>query len=126
MKPIVPPKYRTIFRVDNCTNELLQALEPWCDKIAVDMNFSEYINTEQVNTKFNLSQRVTVHNFPNTSGGVEVKINARKFTQEDFQIIQQLSEILADSGSVGQFAIGNLSIVVHDLNSYEKELIKCE
>jgi glycosyltransferase involved in cell wall biosynthesis len=123
MKPIVPHKYRTMFRIDNCTTELLHALEPWCDKIAVDMNFSEYINSEQTNTSYNLATRVTVHNFPNTKGGVEVLINGRKFTQQDFQIIQQLSEILADSGEVGQFAIGNLSIIVHDLKTYEEDLI---
>ena len=126
MKPIIPPKYRTLFRVDNCTNELLHALEPWCDKIAVDMNFAEYITSEQVNTAYDLASRVTLHNYPNKLGGVEVKINGRKFTQQDFQIIQQLSEILADSGDIGQFAIGNLSIIVHDLKSYEKDLIVCE
>jgi len=123
MKPIIPHKYRTLFRVDNCTDELLHALEPWCDKIAVDMNFANYINSEQPNTLYDLAKRVTVHNFPNTKGGVEVLINGRKFTQQDFQIIQQLPEILADSGSIGQFAIGNLSIIVYDLKTYEKELI---
>ena len=123
MKPIIPHKYRTLFRVDNCTNELLHALEPWCDKIAVDMNFAEYITTEQVNTSYDLASRVTLHSYPNKLGGIEVKINGRKFSQQDFQIIQQLSEILADSGEVGQFAVGNLSIIVHDLKTYEKELI---
>lgn len=123
MKPIIPPKYRIIFRVSNCTEQLLQLLEPWCDLIAVDINFSGYIRSEQQNTTYDLSRRVTVHNFPNVSGGIEVKINGRKFTQHDMQTIEHLSEILADSGDIGQFAIGNLSLVIHDLKTYEKELI---
>ena len=35
----------------------------------------------------------------------------------------QLSEILKDSGEVGEFNLGNLKITIKALNTFEKELI---
>ena len=40
--------------------------------------------------------------------------------------IQQLSEIIADSGEEGSFQLGNLTITINSLKTYEKELIICE
>tara|TARA_R110002074_G_scaffold192315_1_gene358117 strand:- start:532 stop:690 length:159 start_codon:yes stop_codon:yes gene_type:complete len=46
-------------------------------------------------------------------------------TQEDFNIIQQLSEILKDSGGVGEFELGNLKITINSLTEYQNDLINC-
>ena len=40
--------------------------------------------------------------------------------------IQQLSEILLDSGEVGAFDLGNLHVTINSLNTYEKDLIICK
>jgi len=53
-----------------------------------------------------------------------VEIDGNKFTQQDYQIIQQLSAIIQDSGEIGTFELGNLKITINNLNSYEKDLIK--
>lgn len=43
MLPIVAPRYNTAFIITNCNQELIQALEPWCDEMWVDCPFEEYI-----------------------------------------------------------------------------------
>ena len=50
-----------------------------------------------------------------------------KFTQQDFQYIQQLPEILADSGEPAFHGeLGNITIEIFEkMNTYEKNLIKC-
>jgi hypothetical protein len=54
-----------------------------------------------------------------------VTIDANKFTEQDFQIIQQLPEILADSGEIAFHGeIGNLVVeIFENMNTYEKDLI---
>ena len=46
-------------------------------------------------------------------------------TQEDFGVIQQLSEILKDSGEIGEFELGNLKITINSLTEYQNDLINC-
>ena len=84
-----------------------------------------YIRLEQPNTSFDLHERVKP--FDNKKNNeILVAIDGNKFTQEDFQYIQQLSEILNDSGEIGSFELGNLYIDVIQLNKYEKDLIICK
>ena len=48
------------------------------------------------------------------------------FNQQDFQYIQQLSEILADSGEPAFHGeLGNITVEIFEkMNTYENELIK--
>ena len=56
-----------------------------------------------------------------------IQIDGSKFTQQDFGYIQQLSEIIQDSGEeTFHGEIGNLTIDIIQMNTYEKELIICE
>ena len=127
MKPIIPPKYDIGFIIKNCNNQLLAALEPWCSTIYVDEGnvltmIKNYIDLEQPNTSFDLNERVKP--FDNEKNNeILVTIDGSKFTQQDFQIIEQLPEILKDSGEIGSFELGNLHIDVIQINTYEKELI---
>jgi len=123
MKPIIPPKYNIGFEIINCTPQLLEVLEPWGDHILVDLTenyIQEYIDKEQPNTKFNLKERVNT----NKETEIRVSIDGKTFNNEDFKIIQQLTEIISDSGSKGAFGIGNLEIVINDMNEYQNNLIK--
>ena len=54
-----------------------------------------------------------------------VTINER-FNQQDFQYIQQLPEILADSGEPAFHGeLGNITVEIFKvMNTYEKQLIK--
>ena len=127
MKPIIPPKYDIGFIIKNCNNQLLAALEPWCSTIYVDEGnvltmIKNYIDLEQPSTSFDLNERVKP--FDNEKNNeILVTIDGSKFTQQDFQIIEQLPEILKDSGEIGSFELGNLHIDVIQINTYEKELI---
>ena len=52
-------------------------------------------------------------------------LNGNKFTQQDFSYIQQLSEILTDSGEPGFHGeLGNIIVEIFEtMNTYEKDLI---
>ena len=123
MKPIIPPKYNIGFIVKDCDFQTLAALEPWCDQIYVELAMlEEYIALEQKHTTFNLEDRIQPYKDEKTNN-ILVKINGRMFTQQDSSVIQNLSEILQDSGEIGEFNLGNLKITINSLETYEKELI---
>lgn len=123
MKPIVPRKYDVGFIVKNCSPELLNALEPWCDKIYVDTDRDSYVELEQKNTLCDLTERVlSIDNEKNNN--ILVEIDAKTFTNQDFELIQKLSQILDDSGQVGKFELGNLFIEVIEYKTYTDTLVK--
>ena len=125
MKPIIPSKYDVGIDISNSTPQLLETLEPWCDVIYADGDINLYIEKEQPHTILDLSQRVR-YSASTKENNIMVYIDGNTFTNQDFQIIQQLSEILADSGAIGEFELGNLKVSIKDLTTYEKQLIKCE
>ena len=124
MKPIIPPKYDIGFILKNGTPQLLETLEPWCSTIYTDNNRLNYINLEQPNTLFNLQEKVKPYD-NEKNNEILVTIDGNKFTQQDFQFIQQLSEILADSGEPAFHGeLGNITIEIFEkMNTYEKDLI---
>jgi len=123
MKPIVPNKYNIAIRIKNANKELLHALEPWCDCICVDCDFASYILEEQPNTKIDLQDRV--HSLAHLcTCDVVIDIDGKLFNNTDFEYIQKLTQILDDSGQVGDFQLGNLFITIRKVNTYTKDLIK--
>jgi len=61
----------------------------------------------------------------NEGEDIIVEIDGNNFTQQDFQIIQQLNDIIKDSGEIGEFELGNLKIEINSLTEYQNDLIKC-
>ena len=127
MKPIIPPKYDIGLIVKKCNSNLLEALEPWCNTIYIkddrQVLTTHYLDKEQPNTSFNLNERIKP--FDNKKNNeILVTIDGNKFTQQDFEYIQQLPEILKDSGEIGSFGLSNLHIDIIQINTYEKKLIK--
>jgi glycosyltransferase involved in cell wall biosynthesis len=124
MLPIVSPKYEIAFVVKNCSQELLGILEPWCDRIYVENKF-DYIESEKPNTKFDLTKRVLYinENDPAGENDIVIEFDGRRFTQSSFNIIQNLSDILTDSGSIGTFELDCFTITIQTLATYEHELI---
>ena len=59
----------------------------------------------------------------NNGSDIEVEIDGNTFTQQDFQIIQQLNAIIKDSGQVGKFKIGNVFVRINKLQERQNELI---
>ena len=128
MKPIIPPKYDIGFIVKNGSMQLLEALEPWCSIVYInDANgnqYTQYVEKEQPNTTINLSEKIKPYD-NEKNNEILVTIEGNIFNQQDFEYIQQLSEILANSGEIGSFELGNLHIDVIQINTYEKDLIIC-
>jgi glycosyltransferase involved in cell wall biosynthesis len=124
MKPIVPHKYNVAFVVRNCSEEFLGILEPWCDRIYVDNKFS-YIESEQPNTKFDLTKRVLYinENNPDLENDIVLEFNGKDFRQSSFNVIQNLSEILTDSGEIGTFELDCFKFTINQLTTYENTLI---
>jgi len=122
MKPIVPPKYDIAFRVTNCDLQALQGLEPWCSAISSDASYADWLEVEQKNTKFDMLKRVKPWNAA-LDNEVVVEFDASKLTQQSFNLIQQLSEIIQRSGEVGEFELDIFKIKIRALNTYEQKLI---
>ena len=121
--PIINPKYNIGFIVNNCSYQLLTALEPWCSTMYVDCEYVSYVKQEQVNTQFDLLDRIKPFDHEKNNE-ILVTIDGSKFTQQDFQIINQLSAIITDSGEIGEFELGNLKIEIIQMKNYINELIK--
>jgi glycosyltransferase involved in cell wall biosynthesis len=128
MKPIIPPKYDIGFIIKNGSMQLLEALEPWCSTVYMDdangNQYTQYVEKEQPNTTIDLSERIKPYD-NEKNNEILVTIEGNIFNQQDFGYIQQLSEILANSGEIGSFELGNLHIDVIQINTYEKDLIVC-
>ena len=124
MKPIIPPKYDIGFIVKNSQDvQLIEALEPWCTTIYVDASRENYLELEQKNTLYDLSEKVRSYDSEKINE-ILINIDGKLFNQQDFQTIQQLSEIIKDSGQVGEFELGNLFINIIEMNEYQDDLIK--
>ena len=54
-----------------------------------------------------------------------IRIDAKTLDPEDFKMLQILPEVIAESGEIGEFELGNMNIHIINLNTYEKDLIKC-
>lgn len=123
------PKYNIAFVVRNCNLQLLEILEPWCDRIYIENSIrsisTEYINKEQPNTNFNLFKRVLTIELNDSQGenDIVVDLDVHRLTNQDFAYIHHLSEIIADSAEPGTFELGNLLINIYSTETYEKNLI---
>jgi hypothetical protein len=123
LHPIVSHKYDIQFVVNNMIPQLIDLLEPMCDALTTDLTkevINDYISREQGYTSFDLTTRL----FTTKEHDVVVKFDARQLTQENFQILQNLSEILDNSGlEVGTYELDIFLVEVRVVQYYETDLI---
>ena len=129
--PILSPKYNIAFLVDNCGLHCLETLEPWADRIYVDEVFKtgrmwDYVEIEQENTLFDLSKRVLNRKEHDAyaENDIVVEFDASRFNKESFNLIQQLPDIIKESGEVGKFEFDIFIITIARLEERQSELIK--
>lgn len=121
MKPIVPAKYDIGIVLKGDLN-LLQALEPWASTIYFRGDTSEYISKEQPNTLYNLEERIKP--FDNEKNNeILLEVDQSTFTNQDYGIIQQLSQIIEQSGQPGKFQLGSMVLNIIQMNQYQNTLI---
>ncbi len=128
MLPIISPKYNIGIILKNGNEALVRALEIWADVLYVDEGnvptlIKNYIDSEQPNTAFDLFDRLKPYNNEKNSE-ILVELDGSNFTQQDYKIITQLSDIIKDSGSVGRFKLSNVIIEIIQMNEYQNKLIK--
>ena len=128
LKPIIPSKYDVGFIIKNANLQLIEVLEPWCSTVYCDEQFNigryaDYVEMED--TSFDLYEKFKPLD-NEKQNEILIQIDGNAFTQEDFGYIQQLSEIIQDSGEDNFHGeIGNLVIDIIKMNTYEKDLISC-
>jgi hypothetical protein len=135
MKPIISHKYNIAFVMNNGNLQVLEALEPWCDRIYTEETFNigrlqDYIEMEQSNTKFDLRKRVLIkdENDPYAENDIVVEFDTRYLTQGDVNMMYNLSDIISQTFKnaedvQGEYHLGNLKVTVTCIETYEHDLI---
>lgn len=130
MKPIVLPKYNIAYAIKGCNLQLLDTLEPWCDRIYIDdemgVLFASYYEYEHKRTSYDLHKRVHTLGYSNPFDydDIVVEIDRKTFTNQDFQALQILPDILQEQGHNGKFRLGNLTVTVLRLVDTQNSLIQ--
>lgn len=124
--PIIPRKYDIGFVVTGCNYDILNTLEPWCSTIYIEDEMqvltTHYLDAEQKNTKFNLSKRIKDSKYNTPNNDVVVKFDAKQLTNQNFQILTQLPEIINQSGEVGDFELDIFKVSIYTIATYESKL----
>ena len=110
---------------------MLYELEPWCNVIyldAVSDYMNEYREEEQPNTSFDLNERIKLYGNNKISNihDICVEFDASKLNNENFQVLVNLSEMLKDSGEIGEMEFDIFKFYIKSLKTYEKNLIVCK
>ena len=125
MKPIVPPKY-DIGIIATGGIPILEALEPWCSTIYIkddyDVIVPDYIAMEQPNTLYDLKEKIKP--FDNKKNNeILIEVDQATFDNETFRHLQNISQIIKESGEPGRFKLGNMVIDIIQMNEYQNTLI---
>lgn len=123
MKPVIPHKYDIKFEVVNMQPQMLNVFEPMCDALSTDLTkeqIDHYIYLEQSNTTFDLKKRL----YNTDNHDITVKFDCAKLNNQNFYILQNLSEILdGNEIDVGTYEFDVFTIVVNNVVFYENKLI---
>ena len=122
-------KYNIHAVIHNCNYQILELLEPWFSgiycKCTDTFNWELYCNQEQKNTKFNLRDRIkNIEDLNMDVIDILVEFDAKQLTANSMNIIQNLSDILTESGEMGEFVLDCFKITITNLRTYEHQLIK--
>lgn len=137
MEPIVSPKYNIAYVVENCSIQLLEALEPWCDRLYVESEVDpatnsllnhvyEFRDKKQKDTSFDTSKRIftTYGNNPEWENDIIIKFDPNKLTNQSFQLLTQMPSIIKESGEIGEFELDIFTIKINYIKEYQNNLIK--
>jgi len=120
-------KFNVGFIVKNCTEQLIEILEPWCDCLYYGgdpMGYwaKTYMDKEQSNTTFDLSDRIKYYD-NEKNNDILVSFDGSKLDNNNFEIIKNLQNILANTSPGETYEIDIFNIYVHSPINYIKDLI---
>ena len=129
MKPIVSPVYSIGFELTEAADvNLIRALEPWCSYMVVPAaeEIEQYIKEEQPNTDYQLDKKLHTDLPGIPMYDIRVRFNPWDFTQESFNILQKLPDIIKDSGEEGQeFELDIFEISIDKMTEHQEDNIVC-
>lgn len=119
------PKYDVGFVLHNADLNTLGGLEPWCSNIYItDENLkNEYISYEKSKTKFDLNQRIKIINKDIAVNNIIVEFDGTQINNDNFLLLQKLSNIIKESGDIGIFELDIFKISIKDMTDYQNTLI---
>jgi len=124
--PIVSPKYNIGLVVHNCNLMLLEILEPMCDRIYVDEVFEigrawDYVEIESEHTNYDLSKRIAFikNQTPSDYEDIIIEFDAKRLTNDNFQFLFHLGDIIKESGDVGVMEWDIFRIEINNLSPLE-------
>jgi len=119
-------KYDIGYVMSNSNLALLSIVEPWCSTVYIvdryKKDLCEYVDREQHLTKFDLKKKIK--DFDSIKDNdIIVEFDGLKLTQESFNLLIQLPDIIAESGEVGEFELDMFKVTIRSLDRYENKLI---
>jgi hypothetical protein len=84
-----------------------------------------YYDAEQKNTSYDLKKRIltTKYNDPIDENDIIVEFDGTRLTNDSFNILTNLSDIITESGEVGIFELDIFKITINQIESNIKSLI---
>jgi len=122
MKPVVPNRYNVGFVALNCDEYRVALLEPWCDTLYSDVDYTRYIAAEQKNTKFDLKKKLKSYDEPKMND-VVVSFDANKINNKSFEFFNMLQLMLEDSGQIGNLEYDIFKLQINRLVDHKQSLV---
>jgi GT2 family glycosyltransferase len=122
-------RYNIAYIVNKCNYDIMAALEPWCDRLYTDDEMgvlqAMYYENEHKNTSYDFKKRIltTKYNNPIGENDIIVEFDGTKLTNDSFNILTNLSDIITESGEVGTFELDIFKITINQIESNTKSLI---
>ena len=126
LKPIIPPKYDIGLVIENCTAEILELLEPYCNQVYLkdDKLFQPYLDKEQQNCRYDLGAKlVTLDIKP--FNDIIIHFDASKLNNDNYQkIFLNFPRILEESGEPNEnFELDIFAIKIKNLDNQVDTLV---
>lgn len=123
LTPIIYPKYDVSIVCKYCNGNLLNHLEPLCNVLYQDCSAKDvdnYMLDHSGKTLFNLNERIQpIKDFKYHQ--VIIYIDGRNFDQKDFGFIKNLSVLISSNNLLGHYKIGNLLIIIDDIQDFQSK-----
>ena len=127
MKPIVSPVYSIGFELTKSAPiDMIRLLEPYCQYMVVPAReeLLQYIEEEQPNTDYQLDKKLHTDIPKNPIYDIKVVFDPTHFTQQSFDILQKLPDIIKDSGSEGErFELDIFDIWIEQMVEHQEDNI---
>jgi glycosyltransferase involved in cell wall biosynthesis len=128
--PIITPKYSIGLKLLNCQDLMhIQALEPRFEQIRIDYDCGTYIESEQENTPYDLTEKFKSLDVPLTTE-VEVTFDLKKINQDSINALFNIQNYILrkqlESEEPTEFEIGEIKVKINRFDSKLTIIAKIE